>query len=159
MNHVGQYHSELFNLLKGGHVSGEQLSTVHLKYFDDDFKDYFANSPAQAQKWLLDSLNTTSWLTGGDIVVTDNKGKVIYNIQLKTTAAKYGKTFGVATSALVSFIQELINLIDQDSNVNTIAEYMFDKLKTEAANGLTTQETKLSDVILNEIYENLRIKK
>jgi hypothetical protein len=77
MNHVGKYNRQLFGLMSVGRVAGDSLKNIMLD--DHSFKDIFANTE-EVQPWLVDSLNTASWLSGGDIIVVDNQGAVIYNI-------------------------------------------------------------------------------
>ena len=147
MNHMGNYHAEIFQLLSPM-ISGTNLINSTIKNIDNDFPEVFAN-PDKVQPWLLDSLNSASWLTGGDIIVLDSTGKVIYNIQLKTT--KRGKTFEVATSTLYKFAIEMRNLINQDASPEELAKLMFDKLATTAAN----QAPQIEKFYENKIYENV----
>lgn len=158
MNHMGNLHNQVFNLLSTPTVSGNSLanSLGSLQDIEDDFPMLF-NNPYEVQPWLLDSLNSASWLTGGDIVVTDNKGKVIYNIQLKTTSK--GKTFGVATSVLYSFATQMRDLINEDSSPEELAEIMFKKLSTSTANIAPTIEQMATENIYADIEKQLGLNK
>jgi hypothetical protein len=61
----------------------------------------------------------------------------------------------VASTALATFGQILADKIDADIDVQEIAEYIYEKLKIEAANDINPQEIKLTDQIFKEIYQNL----
>lgn len=157
MNHMGNYHNQLFSLLSMPIVSGTSLanSASNLQEIEDDFPAIFGN-PDEVQPWLLDSLNSASWLTGGDIVVTDSKGRVIYNIQLKTTS--HGKTFQVATSSLYYFAIEMRKLIDEEATPEELSKMMFDKLATTTANVGPTIEKMATESVYKEIEDQLGLK-
>ena len=159
MNHIGQFHVQLFYLLSKGTISSDEITPeAQADVKSGEFLEYFQNSPIPAQKWLLDSLNSTSWLSGGDIVVTDKNGKVVFNIQLKTTGTKYGKTFSLATSRLATFAKEMVDLMDNvDVDSVELAKNLFEMLKIEAASNIDPQEIRLTDAIYKEIYNRLNI--
>lgn len=88
---------------------------------------------------LLDSLNTTGWQTGGDLIVTDNTGKVISNIQVKTSI-KEGKRIGrISYSKLEKNIEKMIKTIT--NNDNEFIEMFFENLKTSSASKSLDEET------------------
>lgn len=94
------------------------------------FGTIFTNTD-EVQPWLVDSLNNASWLSGGDVIVVNDKGAVIYNIQLKSTGK--GKTFDLAASFLLTFAKKMAALIDEN-DPKQLARLMFDNLKTSTAN-------------------------
>lgn len=155
MNHMGNYHAEIFNLLSSKMVSGTDLMNSTVQNIKDDFPEIFSNTD-EVQPWLLDSLNSASWLTGGDIVVLNSKGSVIYNIQLKTT--KRGKTFEVATSSLYKFATEMRNLMDEDATPEELAKLMFERLATTAANQGPAIEKFYTEEVYKDIEKNLNMK-
>lgn len=155
MNHMGNYHAEIFNLLSAKVVSGTNLMNSTVQDIEDDFPGIFANTD-EVQPWLLDSLNSASWLTGGDIVVLNSKGSVIYNIQLKTT--KRGKTFEVATSSLYKFATEMRNLMNEDATPEELAKLMFERLATTAANQGPAIENFYTEEVYKDIEKNLNMR-
>lgn len=155
MNHMGNYHAEIFNLLSSKVVSGTNLMNSTVQDIEDDFPGIFANTD-EVQPWLLDSLNSASWLTGGDIVVLNSKGSVIYNIQLKTT--KRGKTFEVATSSLYKFATEMRNLMNEDAAPEELAKLMFERLATTAANQGPAIENFYTEEVYKDIEKNLNMR-
>ncbi len=155
MNHMGNYHAEIFNLLSSKMVSGTNLMNSTVQDIEDDFPGIFSNTD-EVQPWLLDSLNSASWLTGGDIIVLNSKGSVIYNIQLKTT--KRGKTFEVATSSLYKFAIEMRNLMDEDATPEELAKLMFERLATTAANQGPAIEKFYTEEVYKDIEKNLNMR-
>lgn len=155
MNHMGNYHAEIFNLLSSKMVSGTDLMNSTVQDIEDDFPGIFSNTD-EVQPWLLDSLNSASWLTGGDIIVLNSKGSVIYNIQLKTT--KRGKTFEVATSSLYKFAIEMRNLMDEDATPEELAKLMFERLATTAANQGPAIEKFYTEEVYKDIEKNLNMR-
>lgn len=155
MNHMGNYHAEIFNLLSSKMVSGTDLMNSTVQDIEDDFPGIFSNTD-EVQPWLLDSLNSASWLTGGDIIVLNSKGSVIYNIQLKTT--KRGKTFEVATSSLYKFAIKMRNLMDEDATPEELAKLMFERLATTAANQGPAIEKFYTEEVYKDIEKNLNMR-
>lgn len=155
MNHMGNYHAEIFNLLSSKVVSGTNLMNSTVQDIEDDFPGIFSNTD-EVQPWLLDSLNSASWLTGGDIVILNSKGSVIYNIQLKTT--KRGKTFEVATSSLYKFATEMRNLMNEDAAPEELAKLMFERLATTAANQGPAIENFYTEEVYKDIEKNLNMR-
>lgn len=154
MNHMGNYHAEIFNLLSSKIVSGTNLMNSTIQDIEDDFPGIFSNTD-EVQPWLLDSLNSASWLTGGDIIVLNSKGSVIYNIQLKTT--KRGKTFEVATSSLYKFATKMRNLMNEDATPEELAKLMFERLATTAANQGPAIENFYTEEVYKDIEKNLKM--
>lgn len=158
MNHIGNYHKSLFAAMTIGMADAQSLNNLANDDIDDDFSDMFANNRSEIQTWLLDSLNTASWLTGGDIVVVGDTGQVIYNIQLKTT--NRGKTFEVATSSLLNFAVKMRNLIDnEETQPEELARVMYNELKTTSANEISNTEKFFKDGAYNYVEENLKLPK
>ena len=156
MNHIGNYHQQVFGLMTKGMIDAQSIASINAN-MTEDFSSMFATKRNETQNWLLDSLNTASWLTGGDIVVVNDTGAVIYNIQLKTTGK--GKTFEVATTTLAKFAKDMLNLIDQDSSPDKLAALMFRQLKTTSANEIDNTEKFFKDKAYEFVEENLGLKK
>lgn len=156
MNHVGKHHVQLFDLLNGQRMSASSLSNTTINFQEDDFMSYFqTRSPfGEPQEWLLDSLNTAGWITGGDVVVVGEKGEVIYNIQLKTTAGKSGKTFELSVKALFEFAKRLLSIFEEETTpdkIDKLCEAMYEKLKTTSANNFEVAENILMDGTIEKI--------
>lgn len=157
MNHVGNYHKSLFAAMTVGMADAQSLNNL-VKDVTDDFGTMFDNNRSEVQSWLLDSLNSTSWFTGGDIVVVGDTGQVIYNIQLKTT--NKGKTFEVATSSLLKFAIKMRDLIDnEEDQPEELARVMYNKLKTTSANEISNTKKFFEEGAYNYVEENLKLPK
>ena len=156
MNHVGKYNSQLFNVMQTPRVDANKLENLQLKNHKD-FYNIFQNTQ-EVQPWLVDSLNTASWLTGGDIVVVDKNGAVIYNIQLKST--EKGKTFELAIAALSDFAKNMKDILNEDNETTPkrLAELMYNELKTTSANDFKRGEDFIENGIYKMVLENLGIK-
>lgn len=154
MNHMGDLHAQVFSLMSQGIIPAESLSDMTLEV-EDDFPSIFQNTD-QVQPWLVDSLNSASWLTGGDIVVVNSKGAVIYNIQLKTTSR--GKTFDVAVSSLYEFATKMLALINEDATPQELAQLMFKKLQTTSANDIDNTEKFYEEKIYELVEKNLKLR-
>lgn len=157
MNHIGNYHKSLFAAMTIGMADAQSLNNL-ANDVTDDFSAMFANNRSEIQSWLLDSLNTASWLAGGDIVVVGDTGQVIYNIQLKTTGR--GKTFEVATSSLLDLAVKMRDLIDNEAaQPEELARAMYNKLKITSANEISNTEKFFEDGAYNYVEENLKLPK
>lgn len=156
MNHMGNYHNELFDLMSQ-HTMANANSLANITHsFHDDFYSIFENKRQETQTWLLDSLNSASWLTGGDIIVVGENGSIIYNIQLKTTGR--GKTFEVASTSLLAFAKKMLQLINEDASPKELAELMFQQLKTSSANEIDMTEKFLEQKGYELVEQNLKLK-
>lgn len=153
MNHVGKYNRQLFGLMSVGRVAGDSLKNI----MPDDhagFGGIFANT-GEVQPWLVDSLNTASWLSGGDVIVVDDQGAVIYNIQLKSTGK--GKTFDLAASSLLKFATKMNELITAQDK-KELARVMFDNLKTSTANDFVRTEEFFESKAYEMVMKELKLK-
>lgn len=157
MNHVGNYHKSLFAAMTVGMADARSLNNL-VNDVTDDFGTMFDNNRSEVQSWLLDSLNSAAWFTGGDIVVVGDTGQVIYNIQLKTTGK--GKTYEVATSSLLNFAIKMRDLIDnEEAQPEELARVMYNRLKTTSANEISNTEKFFEEGAYNYVEENLKLPK
>lgn len=109
---------------------------------------------------MLDSLNSASWLTGGDVVVVNDNYKVIYNIQLKSSYAQRGKMFELALKALKDLAEDLYKAMDfSEKSVDHVAEIMFNSLKTSTTSDIQKMSNDMAESIKNIIRDNLGLKK
>lgn len=149
MNHVGKYNKILFSLMTMKRVTGKSLENITLD--EHSFNDIFPRVD-EVQPWLLYSLNSSSWLSGGDIIVVDDTGMVIYNIQLKSTGK--GKTFDLAASRLFTLAEKMRKLLVKNDS-EELAKTMFTQLKTATANEFTRTEEFFKEKIYEEVKKNL----
>jgi hypothetical protein len=148
MNHVANHHTALYSYLatSGAANTGSIPNMRHSVYNEE------GGAGGHFPVLLNESLNTTGWYTGGDIVIVDPKTmEVVYNIQLKTTQdgvtkkgkEKTPKNFDIAIAKLKVFING--GTIKVGNNVSTLsplsklsasekAERLFDLLYTNVSN-------------------------
>ncbi len=148
MNHVANHHTALYSYLatSGAANTGNIPNMRHSVYNEE------GGAGGHFPVLLNESLNTTGWYTGGDIVIVDPKTmEVVYNIQLKTTQdgvtkkgkEKTPKNFDIAIAKLKVFING--GTIKVGNNVSTLgplsklpanekAERLFDLLYTNISN-------------------------
>lgn len=164
MNHIGNYHVQLFDLMKYGRINADNLInanfTIPAPNESSSFVNYFQNKINESQVWMLDSLNSASWLTGGDVVVVNDNYKVIYNIQLKSSYAQRGKMFELALKALKDLAEDLYKAMDfSEKSVDHVAEIMFNSLKTSTTSDIQKMSNDMAESIKNIIRDNLGLKK
>ena len=148
MNHLANYHTEIYSYLATGGISGNgDISSIpHAVYREEGGAG--GNFPVL----LNESLNTTGWYTGGDIIIIDPQTmEVVYNIQLKTTQQgitkkgkkKIPKKFDIAIAKLKTYINggeiKVGNNNLKFSPLSTLspeekASQLFDLLKTNVSN-------------------------
>ncbi len=160
MNHVAQYNKELFGLMSASTVNGNQLTNLEINDHGG-FSGIFS-SPQIVQPWLLASLNSASWLTGGDVVVIDEFGAVIYNIQIKSTLADSGKNFELALTRLENLIDRLIKRMKKMHEnprlkPRSLANMMYKSLKTTSSNDVTRSESFMETEAYNTVRKNLNL--
>lgn len=160
VNHLGYTHAELFtniSLLNSDYI--EHLADTSVK------AEEFAISSLNFFHLLYNSTNTTGWYTGGDLILTDGSGKIMANIQLKTTAKSGDDAFGnIAKNRLIGgmkrngtqtsgIVQQLLALMDQDNR--RIAQVFYEKLKTS---GIIDGVNKaIDDTAVKLAEENLKL--
>lgn len=155
MNHIGQYNKQLFYIMTKGNASKNELNSITKFDTHNEFLDIFTK-PKVVQPWLVASLNSTSWLTGGDVVVIDDSGAVIYNIQIKSTSE--GKNFELALLRLSSLINRMINQMSKEKvNPRTLAKIIFNALKTSSSNEINRTENFIETETYEMIKRNLNL--
>ena len=153
MNHIGKYNNQLFSAMSVNRTNANSLENIDLDSHGG-FNQIFGNTD-EVQPWLVDSLNNASWLSGGDVIVVNDNGAVIYNIQLKSTGK--GKTFDLAASFLLTFAKKMTMLIDEN-NPKELARLMFDNLKTTTANDFVRTENFYESEAYKMIEQKLGLK-
>lgn len=157
VNHLGYTHAELF---------------TNLSLIDTNYIEHLADTSVKAEEFAISSLNffhllynstnTTGWYTGGDLILTDKTGKILANIQLKTTASSGEKAFGqISTKRLLGnsksagIVQELLALMDQDNQI--IAQKFYEKFKTSGI--IEGVEQAIDNTGISLAQENLELSK
>lgn len=137
LNHLGKIHREIFTSQNLNTVSLEPEHSVRLE--EDTMRRFgFLHL-------LLNSLNNTGWWTGGDLIITNFNGKVIANIQLKTSAG-LGQTIGqIKTATLAILVQNLINKL-LVNDISVIDDF-YNTLKTSSVG------EQLGDNVINDLKE------
>ena len=147
MNHIANHHTALYSYLASGGVSNiSDIPNMRHSVYNEE-----GGAGGHFPFLLNESLNTTGWYTGGDIVIVDPQTmEVVYNIQLKTTqdgvtkkGNKTPKNFDIAIAKLKVFING--GTIKVGNNISTFgplsklpesekAERLFDLLQTSISN-------------------------
>lgn len=126
LNHLGKHHaSQLANFVRGDGKALEGLKNKDVRAEEN------LSNKLNFIKLLIDSLNNTAWYTGGDLIVTDQSGRVVANIQLKTSGG-LGESIGqINTSGLVSDIEKVFSALEMSDA--SAAEAFYSMLKTSTA--------------------------
>ena len=155
MNHIGQYNKQIFSLMNTGVANKESLQRINNFDTHGAFGEIFS-SPGIVQPWLLASLNTTSWLTGGDVIVVDDNGAIIYNIQIKSTSS--GKNFELALNRLLSLLTRMIHKTESSRfKPKQLAQMMYNSLKTTSANDIVRTENFMESKAYEMVLKNLKL--
>lgn len=150
MNHMGAKHTLLFNIMSKD-VTEVSLDEINKTFNGKSVKEEEGSNFVQL---LLDSLNTTPWIAGGDIVIYGHNRKIIHNIQLKTTKFK-AQGFHIRLNKL----NNVLNLFNAELNhsYDYIAEQMFEKMKADASPASNLLETTVENNIYDLVRKNLGI--
>ena len=141
MNHLAKNHAQLFS----NSLSTEDKNMFSTTVFNEERDNIY--------DLLYASKNTTSWITGGDIIIKYQNE--IINIQLKTGQQQSGSRrrsrIGgkLATAELLIFIEEMIQEI-QGANLNKIIDKFYNELKTSGwVENVNQAVTKVADKLVD----------
>lgn len=125
VNHVGETHTTYLNNFSQGDLSGlDHLATSSVKAEEK------ARNQLNFVKLLIASTNRTAWYSGGDLIIVNNHGQIVANIQIKTSYGA-GETIGmIRTASLAKMITNIKQLINTDNK--EIAIKFYEALKTSA---------------------------
>jgi len=148
LNHMGKMHSELLGskVMTNFDINEENSSVMQ----EENIHEF------GFLKLLLESLNNTPWFTGGDLITTDEYGKVLLNIQLKTRdiGSKSRSFSEINYKALDKELGYIHNMFNKKESNEEIAKRFFRMLKT------STVTEAIGDKVRDEGYalaeENLR---
>lgn len=140
LNHIGSTHWEILNNFSqtGELIDGDHLLNSSVK------QEERAIHNLNFIRLLMASTNRTAWYTGGDLIITNSKGQVVANIQLKTSG-KAGSWIGnIRTSTLEKQIKLIKTtlLLDHEQT----AKNFYSMLKTSSATSA------LGDAVIEEAY-------
>lgn len=128
INHIGEIHwniiSTFFNTQNAALL--EQIATHSVKQEEGG-----GGTNLGFVQRLIDSLNNTAWFTGGDLIVTAPDGRVIANIQLKTSAGEGAWIGNLRTTKLQQEVNAILKSFSTESNTR-IAEEFYEMLKTSS---------------------------
>ena len=140
LNHIGATHWEFLNNFSktGELLDGDHLLKTSVK--DEERAIHNLNFI----RLLMASTNRTAWYTGGDLIVTNNQGQVVANVQLKTSGSSGAWIGNIRTAALKTQILLIKNTLFL-GNKQT-AQVFYDTLKTSSVG------EKLGDAVIQEAY-------
>lgn len=145
-NHLGAHHTSLFYKLK--HIDSKTVFEDLSKTVKSEEKNNFAQR-------LLDSMDTISWYAGGDIVVVNAVGQIIYNIQLKTSINK-SQSFQISVSNLEKFTQKFLKELESPNSYDNLAKLIYNELKNSVIVSLDKEFTpELEQIVLDDLKKTL----
>lgn len=148
MNHVANYHKEIIAALVNPEIINNLMETFFKNRQNYQYSVYEEENPIPFVRLLYKSLNSTPWFASGDIVIIGEDGRILYNIQLKTTSRKNG-SFKIPTKLLINILKQIEGLANDR---RAIAELLYENLKTESSNDFYRAESEL-DKSLNEFIK------
>lgn len=148
--HLGRYHKPILSYMRTNYIfTGNEKSEIN-QLKNNHFPEIFKRS-YYMREWLTESMNNTPWYAGGDLVVTDGSGKVVFNVQIKSTKHTEAE-WKLGVDKLKFVLTQLIS-----SNKEEFGNKMFDNFKNSLAN--SDLGTKVESKILDKVYERLGLNK
>lgn len=150
LNHIGATHWEYLNNFsqRGVLPNGDHLLNSSVK------QEERAIHNLNFIRLLMASTNRTAWYTGGDLIVTNNTGQVVANIQLKTSSGTGAWIGNIRTATLKNQILLIKTTLLNDHQ--TTAQNFYEMLKTSSVG------ESLGDAVIKEAYslaeKNLKLK-
>lgn len=142
LNHMGKMHNALFNS-SGGLTELSDFSSLPSSVREEEN----ASQHLGFLHLLLESLNSTPWFTGGDLITVDKTGKINLNIQLKTSKRDSGTVGEINYVDLANWLKEVLDTFSQSQNYQAIAEIFYEHLKT------STVSEALGDDVIKSAYD------
>lgn len=126
LNHLGATHWEFLNNFSktGVLTDGEHLTRASIK------AEERAIHNLNFVHLLMASNNKTAWYTGGDLIITDAKGQVVANIQLKTSGKEGAWIGNIRTATLEKEIIKVKEALGLDCR--NAAETFYNMLVTSS---------------------------
>ena len=142
LNHLGNLHK---GFLKNGELNINESFNRSVK--EEEGENFI--------QLLIDSTNNTPWWSGGDLIVLDDQGKVLMNIQLKTGLSSGNYNAQISSERLLSQLSKLDEYLKIDTD--EWAEYFYKMFETSGV--ISQVEDKVIDIGNNLIEKNLKIPK
>ena len=154
MNHIGNHHKNFYNYLS----SGGQAGAANISYIKKSVYNEEGGIKGKFPQLLYDSLNHSSWYSGGDIIIVNPETlEVVYNIQLKTTSIMKNRiptTFEIKLTKLSNFLTLFSN---PKNSPDEKAKLLFQEFKRTVSNSLEFEQA--PQVSLEDILKNLNTKR
>lgn len=150
LNHLGALHwNYLDNFLNKGTSLNTLEKIAHASVEQEERSQGYYNF----LQLLLNSLNTTGWQTGGDLIVANSQGQIVANIQLKTSGGEGASIGHINTSKLLTSLQRIEQLYN---NPIELINNFYNLLKTSAI------MEQVGDAVIQTAYDlaekNLKLK-
>ena len=149
-NHMAKHEPAVFDYL-----SKKGTKDINALNFQKQRKRVFVEEGGETYnlgnfpKLMFGQQNSIAWYAGGDIVIVNNKGQVVYNIQLKTTTSSAKTVFEEKVVSLRKFLKDFVSA----QTVDEKAKLLFDNFKNTVANSQVVDE--LGEAFRQSIEEGL----
>lgn len=149
-NHMAKHEPAIFDYL-----SKKGTKDINALNFQKQKKRVFVEEGGETYnlgnfpKLMFGQQNSIAWYAGGDIVIINNKGEVVYNIQLKTTTSASKTVFEEKVVSLQKFLKNFVNA----ETVDEKAKLLFNNFKNTVANSQVVD--KLGESLRQTIEEDL----
>ncbi len=149
-NHMAKHEPAIFNYL-----SKKGAKDIDILNFQQQRKRVFVEEGGETYnlgnfpKLMFGQQNNIAWYAGGDIVIVNNKGQVVYNIQLKTTTSSAKTVFEEKVVSLQKFLKKFVSA----QTVDEKAKLLFNNFKNTVANSQVVDE--LGEAFRKSVEEGL----
>lgn len=134
MNHLANHNRAVYDYLSSSGLQ-DNVDALNIREKGSVFKEEGGvTKNGNFPRLLKESMNTTGWYTGGDIIIVNPETmSVVYNIQLKTTTAKKLSVFAEKIAAITTFIDDISTVMNADGG-RALGEKLFDFMLTSVSN-------------------------
>lgn len=142
LNHLGKIHKSFFSTTNTGYTF------LNESQFSQSVKE--EENSAQRLGFLhllLDSMNTTEWYRGGDLVTVDKTGYVDFSIQLKTSAKDEGSVGAVSYKKFGDWLTQVLSKFEDKESNEQVAKIFYENLK------ISTVSEALGDEVIKTAYD------
>ncbi len=151
MNHVANHHRMFYDYLSS---SGAGSQVANIPTLANSVYDEEGGIRGNFPYLLNESLNTTGWYTGGDIVIVDPETMtVVYNIQLKTTRDTHTGTFSKGENKGKTYIVPPKKFEIAVGQLRLLIRGGYDSFKQKTHIGLITMDS--AEAIAEALYDEL----
>lgn len=134
MNHLANHNRVVYDYLSSSGLQ-DNVSALNITEKGSVFKEEGGvTKSGNFPRLLNESMNTTGWYTGGDIIIVNPETmSVVYNIQLKTTTKNTLSVFAEKIAAITTFIDDISTVMNADGG-RALGEKLFDFMLTSVSN-------------------------